>query len=96
MPAQLPARLRRGGRTAALAAIAALGPPAASARAAEDAAAPAPAFKPGDVISFKEIGKLEPFLPDEFWDNRDFFFYEGMQLEIGPSDYDYSQSKEYL
>jgi len=89
----MPAPLR--GLVAALAAIAALGLPAA-ATAAEDAAAPAPAFKPGDVIGFKEIGKLEPFLPDEFWDNRDFFFYEGMKLEIGPFDYDYSQSKQYL
>ena len=48
------------------------------------------------MIGWKEIQKLEPYLPEEFWSNRDFFFYEGMQLEIGPFDYDYSPSKEYL
>ncbi|TFG97247.1 MAG: hypothetical protein E4H11_02195 [Myxococcales bacterium] len=48
------------------------------------------------MIGWKEIQRLEPYLPEEFWSNRDFFCYEGMQLEIGPFDYDYSPSKEYL
>jgi hypothetical protein len=58
--------------------------------AAEDAGALAPAFREGDIIGFDDIDVLRPFLPEPFWDNRDFFFYEGMQLEIGPFQYDYS------
>jgi hypothetical protein len=34
-------------------------------------------------------------LPPEFWDNRDFFFYEGMKLEIGPAFADYSPPPVY-
>ena len=52
---------------------------------AEDAGALVPQFQEGDVITMDQIDKLKPFLPPEFWDNRDFFFYEGMQLEIGPT-----------
>jgi hypothetical protein len=93
MPARSTARIVRA---ATLATLLALGLAAPAARAAEDAAAPAPAFKPGDAIGFEDVKKLQPFLPEEFWNNRDFFFYEGMRLEIGPFDHDYSQSKEYL
>ena len=63
--------------------------------AAEDAGAGAPQFKEGDVITFEQIDKLKPFLPDQFWDNRDFFFYEGMQLEIGPTQFDYAWPPEW-
>jgi hypothetical protein len=62
--------------------------------AAEDAGALTPTFKEGDVVTFDQVEKLRPFLPDEFWDNRDFFFYEGMKLEIGPTQFDYSQSEQ--
>ncbi len=61
-----------------------------------DAGGAVPAFQEGDIISLDNIDKLRPFLPEQFWDNRDFFFYEGMQLEIGPSDYDYEPTKEFL
>ena len=56
---------------------------------AEDAGSMAPTFKEGDVLTFDQIKKLRPYLPAEFWDNRDFFFYEGMRLEIGPTQKDY-------
>ncbi len=62
---------------------------------AEDAGAVVPTFQEGDTLSFDEVNKLKPFLPEQFWDNRDFFFYEGMQLEIGPTMADYSPAKEY-
>ena len=39
---------------------------------AQDAGSGAPAFQAGDVISFDDVDKLKPFLPDEFWDNQDF------------------------
>jgi hypothetical protein len=61
---------------------------------AEDAGAQTPAFQEGDVITMDQVDKLRPFLPNEFWDNRDFFFYEGMQLEIGPTQYDYSTNDQ--
>ncbi len=42
-------------------------------------------FKEGDTIGFDDVDKLKGYLPQQFWDNREFFFYEGMQLEIGPT-----------
>ena len=62
----------------------------AQAEPAEDAGALTPTFQEGDVIGVDDLDKIRAFLPDQFWDNRDFFFYEGMRLEIGPFDYDYS------
>ncbi len=50
----------------------------------EDAGGAGPTFQEGDVITFEKIDALRRYLPDEFWSNRDFFFYEGMQLEVGP------------
>jgi hypothetical protein len=76
----------------ALVALCALAAPASS---QEDAAVGAPAFKEGDVIGFEGVESLKPFLPPEFWANRDFFFYEGMRLEIGPFQRDYSPAPEY-
>jgi hypothetical protein len=64
-------------------------------QAPEDAGAMAAQFKEGDVITFDTIDKLRPFLPAEFWDNRDFFLYEGMKLEIGPTQRDYAPASEY-
>ncbi|TFG96676.1 MAG: hypothetical protein E4H11_03025, partial [Myxococcales bacterium] len=49
--------------------------------AAEDVAPGAPSFKEGDLVTLDQIEKIRPFLPPEFWENRDFFFYEGMQME---------------
>jgi hypothetical protein len=42
------------------------------------------AFKPGERIELKEIQRLRGWLPDEVWERRDKFFFEGMELEIGP------------
>ncbi|MCH2172773.1 DUF1329 domain-containing protein [Myxococcota bacterium] len=61
----------------------------------EDAGSAAPTFQEGDVLSFDDVDKLKPFLPEQVWDNRDFFFYEGMKLEIGPTQFDYSNPKEF-
>ena len=68
---------------------------AGAAAAQEDAGVVGPAFKEGDVVDFDRIDSLKPYLPPEFWGNRDFFFYEGMRLEIGPFFADYSPAKEY-
>jgi len=67
------------------------------ARAAErvsDSVADAP-FKQGDVLGFEDVEKLRGFLPTEFWENREFFLYEGMKLEIGPTQRDYSEASAY-
>ncbi len=77
------------------AAVAALALAAAPALSQEDAGGAGPTFQEGDVITFEKIDALRRYLPDEFWNNRDFFFYEGMQLEIGPFFRDYSQSDVY-
>ncbi|NNL68135.1 MAG: DUF1329 domain-containing protein [Myxococcales bacterium] len=68
----------------------------APARAQEDAGVAGPSFKEGDVITFDKIDSLRQFLPPEFWANRDFFFYEGMRLNIGPFHRDYSPAAEYV
>ncbi len=62
----------------------------ASATAQEDAGGSGPTFSEGDVIDFERLDAIKPFLPEEFWSNRDFFFYPGMQLEIGPFFRDYT------
>ncbi len=66
-----------------------------SAQAQEDAEGMAPTFKEGDIITFDKIDAIKPFIPAAFWNNRDFFFYEGMQLEIGPSFRDYTPADAY-
>jgi hypothetical protein len=68
---------------------------ASPALAQEDVAPGAPTFKEGDTITFDKVESLKPYLPPEFWDNRDFFFYEGMQLEIGPTMRDYTAPPEF-
>ncbi|HTY18608.1 MAG TPA: DUF1329 domain-containing protein [Myxococcota bacterium] len=65
------------------------------ARPAGDTSTAGPAFKEGDVLTMNDVEKLKPYLPKEVWDNRDFFFYEGMALEIGPSFRDYSPAPVY-
>jgi hypothetical protein len=66
------------------------------ASAQEDTGPATPTFKEGDVISIDKIESLKPFLPPEFWSNRDFFFYEGMKLEVGPFYRDYTPSDAYV
>jgi hypothetical protein len=61
----------------------------------EDASPGGPAFKEGDIITLDKIDSLKPYLPAEFWTNREFFFYEGMQLEIGPFYRSYAPPPEY-
>jgi hypothetical protein len=88
--------MRPGARLAALASLALLAlasaPPA---LAQEDTGPGAPTFKEGDVITADKVETIKPFLPPEFWANRDFFLYEGMQLEIGPFFRDYAPADVY-
>ncbi len=68
---------------------------AAPAAVAQEDTGVAPPFKEGDIITFDKLEKIRPYLPPEFWANRDFFFYEGMKMEIGPSNRDYSPAAEF-
>ena len=52
--------------------------------------APPLPFDSGDVFGIDKIEALKDFLPQFVWENRDRFFYEGMQLEIGRCFADYS------
>ncbi len=52
-------------------------------------------FKEGDVIPYEDIARIKAFLPEEIWAYRDFVFYEGMELKIGPSFRDYTPSQAY-
>jgi len=61
----------------------------------EDTGGAGPTFKEGDVITFDKLEAIKPYLPEEFWSNRDFFFYEGMQLQIGPLFRDYSPAQAF-
>ncbi|MGH0035255.1 MAG: DUF1329 domain-containing protein [Myxococcota bacterium] len=58
-------------------------------------AVPAALLEEGAVITFEEVERLRPYLPPELWPHRDFIFYEGMQLEIGPAFRDYSPPPAY-
>jgi outer membrane lipoprotein-sorting protein len=51
-------------------------------------------FKPGDVIDGSNAERIRDYLPPEYWKHRDFFFHEGMRLEIGALHADYSPSAE--
>ncbi len=59
-------------------------PVGAEAREALDDVVPGVPFQEGDVISFASLDKLKDYLPPTFWENREYFFYEGMEIEIGP------------
>ena len=52
-------------------------------------------FKEGDVLGFEQVDKLKGFLPEPFWENREFFFYDGMKIDVGPTQRDYSEAHEY-
>jgi len=50
--------------------------------AAEDALPSA--WRPGDRVEFGAVERLHGWLPEEVWERRDLFFFEGMLLEVGP------------
>jgi hypothetical protein len=61
---------------------------------AEDAVPLGP-FKEGDVISFEQLDKLESYLPPPLWEQRRYFFFERMALEIGPPFRQYGVADSY-
>ncbi|MEE8557824.1 MAG: DUF1329 domain-containing protein, partial [Myxococcota bacterium] len=83
----------RSGVTLAL--ILALGASGAVAQEAVEDVVPGVPFNEGDVLSFEDLDKLKDYLPEEFWKNREYFFFEGMELQIGPFFRDYPVAEEY-
>lgn len=61
---------------------------------AADAATAHP-FKQGDVVTFDQVEKLKDYLPPEIWNRRDFVFYEGMKMQIGPLFRKYAHPPEF-
>ena len=61
----------------------------------EDDALPGIPFKEGDRLSFEDLALLEGYVPEPFWEHREYFFFEGMDLKIGPIDYDYSPTEDW-
>ena len=51
-------------------------------------------FQEGDTLQYEELHKLKGYLPPPFWEHREFFFFEGMQLRIGAFHADYSPPEE--
>ena len=41
-------------------------------------------FEPGDTIDLERLRVISDYLPPPMWEHRDRFFFEGMELEIGP------------
>ncbi|UCE86636.1 MAG: DUF1329 domain-containing protein [Deltaproteobacteria bacterium] len=51
--------------------------------------APPIPFETGDVLDLEAAPRLANYLPPAIWTHREQFFFEGMQLEIGPCFRDY-------
>ncbi len=65
--------------------------PSTSTHAEVDARPDGPAaLREGEIIDFARVERLKPYLPPELWAHRQFVFYEGMRLEIGPAFRDYA------
>jgi hypothetical protein len=65
-----------------------------NAAAASEDALPGFPFKEGQVIGLDQIERLEGYIPEPFWDNREFFFFEGMTMQIGEFYKDYPISED--
>jgi len=64
----------------------------AAAPAGAEEAFPLPA---GTLVTQAEVGQLEPWLPSQFWSQRDVFLPPGMEMEIGPAFRDYAPPAVY-
>jgi hypothetical protein len=65
---------------------------AAGVPAQEEDAIPGRPFAEGDVMGIEDVERLREYIPEPFWDHRGYFFFEGMQLRIGPFKKDLSPS----
>ena len=52
-------------------------------------------FAEGDRLDRAASERLKPWLPASFWSHRSIYFYDGMEMEIGPAQRDYSPAAAY-
>ncbi len=52
-------------------------------------------FPEGAKVDRAGTKQLKPWLPKEFWAHRDIYFYDGMEMTIGPARRDYSPAEVY-
>jgi hypothetical protein len=52
-------------------------------------------FAPGQKLDRAASDRLKPWLPAPFWAHRNVYFYDGMEMEIGPAERDYSAAAVY-
>ena len=52
-------------------------------------------FALGDRIDLAGSKKLQPWVPSQLWAHRDLYFFDGMEMEIGPSQRDYRPPELY-
>ncbi len=52
-------------------------------------------FPAGQIVSNGQVQKLREWLPEAFWAHRQYFFHDGMALEIGPIQRDYAPPSVY-
>jgi hypothetical protein len=50
-------------------------------------------FKEGDTVKFEDLHKIRGYIPEPFWENREYFFFEGMTMGIGPFHANFSPSR---
>jgi hypothetical protein len=67
---------------------------AASAVEPRDDAIPSHPFEEGQTLQFEDLPKIQSYIPEPFWENREYFFHEGMKLEIGPFYADFGPTEE--
>jgi hypothetical protein len=79
----------------ALLIVVALAAPSFAQETSSEDVVPGVPFQEGDVITYEVMDKLKEYLPPEFWENREYFFYEGMELEIGPFFREYEGNEVY-
>jgi hypothetical protein len=59
-----------------------------------DDAVPGIPFKEGQIIGMDELDRIKDYIPEPFWENREFIFFEGMTMQIGPFYKEYPVSEE--
>ncbi|MHC4428662.1 MAG: DUF1329 domain-containing protein [Planctomycetota bacterium] len=69
--------------------------PGAYAQESTEDVVPGVPFKEGDTLSYEQLEKLRDYLPPEFWENREYFFFEGMEIKVGPFQRPYPNAPVY-
>jgi hypothetical protein len=60
----------------------------------EEDVLPSAPFRTGQVIAYEDLDLLSGYIPEPFWENREYLFFEGMTLEIGAFYADFGPTEE--